>query len=100
MKLKTLHEARYVGPKSFDNLLQHFKRMTGQANRARYIPRDDITVKNIVDEFDYDGENEVKMLMVFPSRNRVRVFYRDMDHTFSLEETAEKLAVFALRRIF
>jgi len=100
MKLQTLKEVRYAGPKNFENLLQHFKSKPGQEDRARYVPRDDITVKNVVDEFEYDGENEVKMLIVFLKRNRVRVFYRDYDHTLSREEAAEKLAVFALRRIF
>ncbi len=99
MKLQNLHEVKYAGPKSFDNLLQHFESM-GIEDRERYIPRDNVTVKNVVDKFDYEGEDEVKMLIVFADRNRVRVFYRDEDHTFSLEEAAEKLAVFALRRIF
>ena len=103
MKIQNLHEVKYAGPKSFENLLQHFRTMPSPDDRARYVPRDDITVKNVVDEFDYDGQsivggNEVKMLIVF--ENRVRVFYRDDDHTFSREEAAEKLAVFALKRIF
>ncbi len=102
MKLKTLHEVKYIGAKSFHNLLQHFdeRQRRGDPERIQYVPRNEITVKNIVDEFDYEGEEEVKMLIVMEDTERVRIFYRDDDQTLPFEEAAQKLAVFALKRIF
>ncbi len=101
MKLQTLHEARYAGPKNFNNLLQHFteERRT-EPERGYYVPRDEVTIKNIVDEFYSEGEEQVRMLIVFHDTNRVRIFYRDSDQTVSFAEAVDRLAVFALKRVF
>ena len=100
MKFNELTEAKYVGPKNIHNLLQFFDERGELPGRTRYTPRDEVTIKNVVDDFDYEGEEVVKLLIIFHEREKVRVFYRDNDQTLSFKEAAERLAVFALKRIY
>lgn len=102
MKLLQLQEARYVGPKTFHNLLQYFteERRRAAPDRGYYNPRNEVAIKNVVDEFEYEGEEDVRMLIVFHDTDQVRIFYRDTDQTVSFDEAVERLAVFGLKRIF
>ena len=88
MKLQNLQEASYAGPKTFHNLLQYFTETQHNENPERtwFAPRNEVTVKNIFDEFEYDGEEQVRMLIVFHDTDKVRIFYRDLDQTVSFDE--------------
>lgn len=66
---------------------------------TRYIPRNEITVKNIVDEFQHEGE--VKMLIIFHDTEQVKICYRDTNQALNPKEVLQRLAVFSPKgRIF
>ncbi len=99
MKLQHLQEASYAGPKTFHNLLQYFTE-DRRRDRGHYVPRNEVSIKNVVDKFEHEGEEDVRRLTVFYDKDKVRIFYRDMDQTVSFDEAVEKLGVFSLKRIF